>query len=649
MGTDAFQTNLWNSNEQLEVILSNLPTGIFIIDSDTLEILEVNETVLRMTHWTRDAIIGRSCKDILCGAPDGSCPAREMSMDRLISECQMKLNDDTVIPTVKTIAPVELNGRKCFLESVLDITEQKKVENRLRKERERVERLAQEAQEANKAKSEFLANISHELRTPLNGVLGMASLLKETELTEDQECYADTMHVCAESLLKLVNGVLDYSNLEAGQIELSKRAFSPGHLLQSVAEQVKGPATQKNLNLKIDADKDMSTRVKGDSSRLQQVLMILTDNALKFTDSGEIDIGLHTQPIDNHNLLLQFVVRDTGIGIPEDKLDFIFERFTQVDSSTTRKHGGTGLGLATAKEIIRLMGGHIGVRNIESGGAEFTVKVPLPLVEKKQSAPKTRQKPKSVLVVDDSKTNRDVMVSMLNKLGYQCATASGGENAVEVLSTRNFDLIFMDIQMPDVDGLVVSRAIRAGMAGADAEDVPIIALSASPMPDESQWRQVGIHHCVAKPVSLDELQTLLNEWCPVEGPTVTDKNNSTTVAIPTRKTTPVFDRGKLLSRLMGDAGILQTVLAGFIDDIPTQIDKLAQLVEAGSLEQARIRTHGIKGASATVCAEKMSAHCARMEQQAELGDSSALALGLIELRTLFNELKEETSLGPPGM
>ncbi|MBN2717944.1 MAG: response regulator [Deltaproteobacteria bacterium] len=642
------QKRLWQSAEQLALLLASLPNGLLIIDENTLEILDVNDAVCSITGQSKADIMGKRCRDVICASTAEGCPILETSANRIVRECTLKRADGATLTIMKTISRANLNGHSCILESIVDISEQKKVENRLREERSRVEQLATEANDANRTKSEFLANISHELRTPLNGVLGMASLLRETPLSDDQACYADTMLVCAESLLKLVNGVLDFSSLEAGQIELSNRSFSPRHLIGSVVELVKKPCLEKQLSLDVHIGENVERNLRGDPSRLQQVLMILTDNALKFTSKGRIEIRADVDISSRVAGQLRCEVHDTGIGIPSDKHQYIFERFTQVDSSSTRRYGGTGLGLAIAREIIRLMNGRIGVRNGQNGGAIFWFEVELPLDSALTAAKVVRQEPVStdgsgvnILVVDDSRTNREVLASLLHRMDYRCKTAESGESAIEMLSAEPFDLVFMDIQMPEMDGLITTKAIRAGLAGAAAEEVPIVALSASEMQHDTRWKSAGMTYCMKKPVSPDILHEFLNSWC--QSHTLQAHIGATPTPIPTTLNAPVLDQKKLLSRLMGDARIMKTILQGFIDDMPGQIDNLAHLVETGDLDGARIRAHGIKGASATVCAERMFSHCLHMEQQAELGDSESMALGLIELRTLYDQVRDETA------
>jgi PAS domain S-box-containing protein len=643
MNTEDNQNRFWQSTSQMEMVLSNLHTGIFIIDRETMKILEINETSARMIGQPRSEIVGHRCRDILCTSEEGACPIHNIGEKSITRECTIRTAEGTLIPVMKSISALSLNGHDCVLETIMDISAQKAVENRLREERKRVEQLAREAAEASRAKSEFLANISHELRTPLNGVVGMASLLRETKLTSDQECYTDTMYVCAESLLKLVNGVLDYSNLEAGQIALTSRLFNPTHLLRNVMELIRETAEKKKLTLKTIIDPDVPRQVIGDPSRLQQALMVITDNALKFTDTGYIQLMMKAEPASPDHVRLLFSVIDTGIGIPAESREYIFERFTQVDSSSTRKYGGTGLGLATAKEIVRLMDGTIGVRDNPDGGSEFWLTVPLPLSDTppQPESPEKKTLRGHILVVDDSRTNREVMSNLLKKLSFECTTATGGEDAVALCSTTRFDLIFMDIQMPNMNGLAATKAIRAGLAGPDAEDIPIVALSANELSDNTNWRKAGMNQCMTKPVTPDHLAEFLDGWYEKRALVKSVPPSKASVARPGNAR--IFDRAKLLERLMGDSHILTTVLDGFIDDIPRQINQLATLIENGQMDDARIRVHGIKGASATVCAERMSAHCAQMEQLAEQGDKTALALGVIELRTLFYELKNETA------
>lgn len=654
MNTKTKQNNLWNSTEQIELLLSNLQTGVIIVDKESKRILEANAFICKLSGQRKEDLVGRICHEAICPKSQYSCPADNIvpgSNDKISGECSLVTRDAQEIPILKTISTVKLNDREYLLESIVDISEQKKVEQRLRQERERVENLARKAEEASLAKSEFLANISHELRTPLNGVIGMASLLKETTLTEDQKCYADTMYTCAELLLKLVNGVLDYSSLETGSIELHKRKFSPRNLIHSVVEYVKKPIAQKELKFSFEIPSEIPLHLVGDPSRLQQVLLILVENAIKFTNKGSIYIHIALIDQSTSNCTLRFSISDTGIGIPKEKHKHVFERFTQVDSSTTRKYGGTGLGLATAKQIIDLMDGEIYVRSRQELGTIFWFEVTLNNEISPPVAPFS-DTPKTILIVDDSLTNCQVMQTMLLHLGYQARIATSGEQAIEELANQSIDLIFMDIQMPNMNGIATCKAIRSGIAGESTNETPIVALSASDYEDDLSWKYVGMNDCLTKPVSPQNLKTYLQKWFPSE-PTQAQKYNFSTPSSSSTKplvqktyTSEIFDRQKLLTRLMGDKAVLTTVVKGFIGDMPGQINQLGTLIASGELKAAKIRAHGIKGASATICADKMSRHCAKMEQYAELGDTETLASQMDTLLYLYNELKTAAQHAP---
>ncbi|HEY8937355.1 MAG TPA: two-component regulator propeller domain-containing protein [Cyclobacteriaceae bacterium] len=345
------------------------------------------------------------------------------------------------------------------------------------RQREEAEKARTEAEQANKAKSVFLATMSHEIRTPMNGVMGMASLLTETSLTSEQKEYTDTIMNCSESLLTVINDILDYSKIESGNMELEHNDFDLRTCIEEVLDVFATKASEVGLDLVYELDYNVPSQIVGDSLRLRQVLINLVSNAIKFTHKGEIFVGVHLLNLNNDDIELGFEIKDTGIGIPHDKLDRLFKAFSQVDSSTTRKYGGTGLGLVISEKIVQMMNGTIAVESQVGHGTTFTF-----TIKANVSQESTRTyvhyntsglEGKKVLVVDDNSTNRNILQNQLEQWKLVPTLATSGEDALTILTTGNsFDLVLTDMQMPEMDGIELARHIRRKHIG-----VPIILLS----------------------------------------------------------------------------------------------------------------------------------------------------------------------------
>lgn len=356
----------------------------------------------------------------------------------------------------------QLQAQTDFLQGINDELQQQKAE--IATQREEAEAARQEAEQANRAKSIFLATMSHEIRTPMNGVIGMASLLAETRLTEEQREYAETISNCGENLLGVINDILDYSKIESGKMELEQKNFDLRSCIEEVLDVFASKASKIGLDLVYEIDYNVPSQLIGDSLRLRQVLINLISNAIKFTHQGEIFVGVHQRFTNGNEIELGFEVRDTGIGIPEDKLNKLFKAFSQVDSSTTRKYGGTGLGLVISEKLVTLMGGNIHVASQEGSGTTFSFSIKTVISQQSLRTyihyNTAALEGKRILIIDDNATNRIILKNQMEQWKLVPTLTSCGAEALDILRSTPFDLVLTDMQMPEMDGIQVATSIR---------------------------------------------------------------------------------------------------------------------------------------------------------------------------------------------
>lgn len=509
-----------NSKDYVTNMLNQLPFSIWMVDK---------ELKWKYSNTTDFGVTGLLLKDM---PPDERHryvhpQDREELLKEILQEVKGKkifskefryLRDDGVYRWALVIGAPYYDGNEFmgYIGSSKDITDRKETEEDLRRYQSMLLAAKEAAEAANKAKSEFLANMSHEIRTPINGIVGMIDLTLLTGLTDDQRDNLLTAKACVGSLLRIVNDILDFSKMEAGKMTLEKVNFDLKSLLEEIIRTHSPRAFSKGLDLSYSLSSSIPQYLIGDPNRLRQILNNLISNAIKFTDHGEVNISIKSMEITKEEAELRFSVLDTGIGIAPEDMPKLFNSFSQVENTYTKKYSGTGLGLVISKQIVETMGGHIEVQSEPGQGSNFifyirfkigslTATGQQPLTKIQKAA-----RPLHILLVEDDRINQRVISKMLLERGHTVLTADNGIEALDCLAGDTFDAILMDIQMPKMNGIEAARKFK--LLEKDARHTPIIAMTAYALPgDRERFLNLGMDAYVAKPLQMEELYYVLDQ------------------------------------------------------------------------------------------------------------------------------------------
>jgi two-component system, sensor histidine kinase and response regulator len=644
---------LVSTNQMADYIRRVIPCGLFTVDRHK-RISSWNNMAAEITGYTSEEVQGKDCALFALTPCHDRCGLFSPETRKPIYglECTIRRKDGSTRFIMKNANLLKDPSGAVIggIESFEDITERKAAEEQLRlaKEEEaslnrelsaainRAQQMAVQAQAANISKSQFLANMSHEIRTPMNGILGFSSLLLETPLTEEQREYVETIAASSNQLLDLINEILDFSKIEAGRMTVEQTPFHLDQVLKEVTDLVSVKARDKGLELVNDGLEQVPLEVVGDPLRLRQILTNLLGNAIKFTDKGHIRTRVTFQATGDAKPRYRFDVEDSGPGIPLHRQKAIFEQFTQADGSVTRRYGGTGLGLAISKELVELMGGKIGIKSSPGQGSTFWFTLPLgpggapestifPNQSIPSIAPPSWPQRMKILLAEDQPVNQKLARKMLEQLGCRVTVVGNGREAVRNVETEEYDLIFMDCQMPEMDGYeAVGRIRRLSLP---QKNIPVIAVTAHVLEgDRDRCLAAGMDDYVGKPFRKEDLAALLAKW---SGGGI-DKKREQEASLKRRPTSP--SRKVLADQVGLEEEDYVELLELFFQQSDLDLKNLEQAWINGEALKLSRAAHALKGASGNLRLMEIYEEAGRLEILGKENDLEASGLLIQSLR-----------------
>ncbi|CAG1023127.1 partial two-component system, NarL family, sensor histidine kinase EvgS, partial [Methylococcales bacterium] len=652
--------------ETFKIALIANNTGNAVVMTDALGRVEwVNDSFTQMTGYTLQEIIGKTPGSVLQG--EKTDPAVVEYIRR-----QIQLGESFGAD----ILNYSKSGREYWVQFEVQpiCDEEDRITNWMAIERDITEQKQSElelleakraAESASRAKSAFLATMSHEIRTPMNAVLGTLTLLLDSRLDQEQELWAQSAYIAAQSLLNIIEDILDFSKIEAGKLTLNRDNFNLNSLITEVIQMFRIRTEGKGIGLSYAIAPETPLIVRGDTLRLRQILINLIGNAVKFTENGEIKVNVFCLERSESKIKLRFHVIDSGIGIPEDAQAPLFNEFVQVDTGSSRRYGGTGLGLAICKRLVKLMGGDIGVNSQLGHGSEFWFSAeldnpadtnvddsedsgdsPAPTRSLNKSPrdkeggagtpsqQNRRRKISKILVAEDGEINRLVVTAILGKAGYQVDVARDGREAIEAARTADYDLILMDVQMPELDGYQATAIIR-GLSGHKAQ-VPILAFTANALQeDRNACLAAGMNDFVAKPVEKDRLLATIANWLRKDS---NAQSGFPALLMPAPELPILLDEGTLKSLAdHTDEQTMKETVVIFFADTAQRLEKISLALSAKDYQTLGFETHSIKSAAMTLGAPRLAMTCRNIENACFHGNLQTAELHSKELKCVFEK------------